>query len=97
MNILHLSDIHFGRNYPEYGLKDPFEKHDKIVDGIIEKPEKMDDTLNPEHIFLPKTLRGMARKKNFPRLKCNRKAAHKKVSFSIAPVQHLFNCIIIRF
>lgn len=51
MNILHLSDIHFGRNYPEYGLKESFEHHDEILDGIIHEMEAMDDTLKPEHII----------------------------------------------
>lgn len=51
MNILHLSDIHFGRNYPEYGLNDPFENHDKIIDGIIDMIKSMDDALKPEHII----------------------------------------------
>ncbi|MBO5486229.1 MAG: metallophosphoesterase [Eubacterium sp.] len=51
MNILHLSDIHFGRNYPEYGLKEPFERHDEILDGIIHEMETMDDALKPEHII----------------------------------------------
>ena len=43
MNILHLSDIHFGRNYPEYGLKESFEHHDEILDGIIHEMEAMDE------------------------------------------------------
>lgn len=51
MNILHLSDIHFGRNYPEYGLNDPFDHHDKIIDGIIDVIASMDDALKPEHII----------------------------------------------
>lgn len=51
MNILHLSDIHFGRNYPEYGLNEPFQKHGEIIDGIIRVMEDMDDALKPEHII----------------------------------------------
>ena len=51
MNILHLSDIHFGRNYPEYGLKEPFGRHQEILDGIIHVMETMDDFLKPEHII----------------------------------------------
>ena len=51
MNILHLSDIHFGRNYPEYGLKEPFEKRTEIIDGIIQVLEEMEDGLKPEHII----------------------------------------------
>ena len=37
MNILHLSDIHFGRNYPEYGIKDAFDKKEKILCLFNEK------------------------------------------------------------
>lgn len=51
MNILHLSDIHFGRTYPEYGLSEPFKKHQEIIDGIIRVIEEMDDALKPEHII----------------------------------------------
>ena len=29
MKILHLSDIHFGRNYARTKIKDPFEKRDE--------------------------------------------------------------------
>lgn len=52
MNILHLSDIHFGRNYLQYGLKDHFEKHDQILDELIEKIAGMDQELKPEHIVV---------------------------------------------
>ena len=33
MKILHLSDIHFGRNYARTKIKDPFEKRDEIMEG----------------------------------------------------------------
>lgn len=52
MNILHLSDIHFGRNYLQYGLKDHFEKHDQILNELIEKIADMDQELKPEHIVV---------------------------------------------
>ncbi len=51
MNILHLSDIHFGRNYPYYGIKDNFSKHDKILDELIDIISNLDDMLKPEHIL----------------------------------------------
>lgn len=51
MNILHLSDIHFGRNYPYYGIKDNFSKHDKILDELINIISNLDDMLKPEHIL----------------------------------------------
>ena len=50
MNILHLSDIHFGRNYPRYRIDDPFDKHDEILDELIERLSGLDDMLKPEHI-----------------------------------------------
>ncbi len=50
MNILHLSDIHFGRNYPCYGIGDNFTKHDQILDELIEVIADTDEHLRPEHI-----------------------------------------------
>ena len=50
MNILHISDIHFGRNYPRYRLNDHFERHGDILDELIEILTKLDDRLKPEHI-----------------------------------------------
>ena len=50
MNILHLSDIHFGINYPCYNIKDNFAKHDLILEELIEVIEQLDDNLKPEHI-----------------------------------------------
>lgn len=50
MNILHLSDIHFGRNYPCYNIKENFAKHDLILDELIEVIEHLDENLKPEHI-----------------------------------------------
>jgi len=44
MNILHLSDIHFGRNDPAYGLRDPFAKHDQILDELIARKENRSAT-----------------------------------------------------
>ena len=50
MNILHLSDIHFGRNYPCYNIKDNFAKHDVILDELIQVIDQLDENLKPEHI-----------------------------------------------
>ncbi len=50
MNILHLSDIHFGRNDPAYGLKDPFAKHDQILEELIQTVSALDEELRPNHI-----------------------------------------------
>ena len=51
MNILHLSDIHFGRNYPCYGIPDNFTRHDEILDELIRIIADMDENLRPEHII----------------------------------------------
>jgi len=50
MNILHLSDIHFGRDNPEYGIKEPFKKHDQIIKELIKCVKNLDDASKPEHI-----------------------------------------------
>ena len=50
MNILHLSDIHFGRNFPRYRIKDSFERHDEILDELLELLAGLDDSKKPEHI-----------------------------------------------
>lgn len=51
MNILHLSDIHFGRNYECYGLKDKFDDKDKILDELIECIKNLKE-FRPEHIVV---------------------------------------------
>lgn len=43
MNILHLSDIHFGRNYARYSIKDCFDLKSEILDELI-KTYKSGDT-----------------------------------------------------
>lgn len=35
MKILHLSDIHFGRNYPRTKIMDPFEKRMRYWRGFL--------------------------------------------------------------
>ena len=51
MNILHLSDIHFGRNYECYGLKDKFDDKDRILSELIDCIKESGDFL-PEHIVV---------------------------------------------
>lgn len=65
MNILHLSDIHFGRNNPKYGLKDPFERHDRILDELIELISGFDATLKPEHILFTGDIAWMGKTREF--------------------------------
>lgn len=50
MNILHLSDIHFGRNYPCYKINNNFAKHDLILEELIEFIGHLDNSLKPKHI-----------------------------------------------
>mgnify|MGYP004665119815 CR=1 FL=1 len=65
MNILHLSDIHFGRNYPEYGIKDVFEKKDKILEDLISCIANIEDGFRPEHIVVTGDIAWRGKKKDF--------------------------------
>ena len=65
MNILHLSDIHFGRNYPEYGIKDAFEKKDKILEDLISCIANIEDGLRPEHVVVTGDIAWRGKKKDF--------------------------------
>ncbi len=65
MNILHLSDIHFGRNYPEYGIKDTFEKKDQILEDLISCIASIEDGLRPEHIVVTGDIAWRGKKKDF--------------------------------
>lgn len=65
MNILHLSDIHFGRNYPEYGIKDAFEKKDQILEDLISCIANIEDGLRPEHIVVTGDIAWRGKKKDF--------------------------------
>ena len=68
MNILHLSDIHFGRNYSRTGIKEKFERKEKILDELIDCIKKLDSCLQPEHIVVTGILHGGERKTNTKRL-----------------------------
>lgn len=48
--ILHLSDIHFGRNYNEYNVDGVFDRKELILEELIECISKMDK--KPEHIIV---------------------------------------------
>lgn len=65
MNILHLSDIHFGRNYPEYGIKDAFDKKGKILDELISCIANIEDDYKPEHIVVTGDIAWRGKKKDF--------------------------------
>lgn len=49
MNILHLSDIHFGRNH--YGIAEPFDRKQDILEQLITFITSMDDTMRPDIII----------------------------------------------
>lgn len=51
MNILHLSDIHFGRNYECYKIQDNFDKKEQILSELIECIKNL-DVFKPEHIVV---------------------------------------------
>lgn len=65
MNILHLSDIHFGRNNPVYGLKDSFVRHDQILDELIEMIAGFDEKLKPHHILFTGDIAWMGKESEF--------------------------------
>lgn len=65
MNILHLSDIHFGRNYPEYGQKDKFDDKEKILEELIELIAGIDKKMQPEHIVVTGDIAWWGKKKDF--------------------------------
>lgn len=51
MNILHLSDIHFGRNYERYRLKDKFDNKNQILAELIEHIKNL-EMIRPGHIVV---------------------------------------------
>lgn len=65
MNILYLSDIHFGRENPKYGIKDNFEDREKILSGIIEKCKNIEDALKPQHVIFTGDIAWHAKKEEF--------------------------------
>ncbi len=65
MNILHLSDIHFGRNYPEYGIQDDFDNKERILDELIECISNIEEGLRPEHIVVTGDVAWRGKQKDF--------------------------------
>lgn len=51
MNILHISDVHFGRDNKRYNLNEPLNDRYKILDGMIETLKSLPKELRPEHII----------------------------------------------
>ena len=52
MRILHLSDIHFGRNYVRTKITDPFEKKDEIMTELLSYIGSIPKELKPEHVVV---------------------------------------------
>ena len=65
MNILHLSDIHFGRNYPEYKVCDAFENKDRILRELIQCISNIEEKKRPEHIVVTGDIAWWGKKKDF--------------------------------
>lgn len=102
INILHLSDIHFGRNNPNYGIKDNFAKHDKILNELIERLSELDDDLKPEHIVFTGDVAWHGKKEEFDealawfrKLLSALNLTGKDISFCVGnhDVDRLYKCI----
>lgn len=65
MNILHLSDIHFGRNYKCYGLKDEFDKKEIILTELIECIKNLNQESKIEHIVVTGDIAWYGKRKEF--------------------------------
>ena len=65
MNILHLSDIHFGRNYACYGIKDRFEEKEQILNDLLACIKNIDKGLRPEHIIVTGDIAWHGKKKEY--------------------------------
>ena len=50
MNILHLSDIHFGRN--QSNSTDPFDRKNEILDKLINTLGSLDKEMNPNLVLV---------------------------------------------
>lgn len=50
MNILHLSDIHFGRD--NYNISEPFSKKNEILDSLIDYVSELDSKMKPDLVLV---------------------------------------------
>lgn len=64
MNILHLSDIHFGRNYKCYGINDEFDNKNQILNDLIACVKNL-DVFRPEHIVVTGDIAWYGKKKEY--------------------------------
>ena len=63
MVILHLSDIHFGRNNPEYNATGFFQDKKHILDSLI--VSICDNTIKPDHIVVTGDIAWFGKKSDF--------------------------------
>ena len=63
MKILHLSDIHFGRDYPKYGESGKFDDKDRILKELIDCISRMEE--KPEHIIVTGDIAWWGKKNDF--------------------------------
>lgn len=52
MRILHLYDIHFGRNYARTKITDNFENKEKILNDLIDCIKNLESHLRPDHVVV---------------------------------------------
>lgn len=63
MIILHLSDIHFGRDNPEYKVRGEFNKKEEILQDLIVSIK--DNAMKPDHIIVTGDIAWFGKKKDF--------------------------------
>lgn len=63
MNILHLSDMHFGRD--QYGIDEPFSKKKEILDKLILKLAELDPRFKPDLVMVTGDIAWHGLKKEF--------------------------------
>lgn len=69
MNILHLSDIHFGRDYARTNLIEPFEKRKNILNELLECIGIMRKNERPNHIVVTGDIAWWGKRMNIKRQK----------------------------
>lgn len=63
MIILHLSDIHFGRDNPQYNVRGKFDNKKKILQDLLISIR--DNEIKPDHIVVTGDIAWFGKKKDF--------------------------------
>lgn len=63
MIILHLSDIHFGRDNPKYGVEGDFKKKEEILQDLL--CSIRDNAMKPDHIIVTGDVAWFGKKEDF--------------------------------